>query len=198
MSWKLWCSVKAHEENGILGVIRKGIEKKILTKYTTTNTIICHSSARQPTYVLNTFSSYTLKIIWLSRKRTEKSKRDDQQSGGTSGREERKWTVLPQFGTEMTDGRYARVFKPWLECKGWYGPIICYFSWHKIQGMPKQTPRQQLQSKQKEELIPHGIYHTLTAIQCCGRKKPPTINTFNKQFAKLITENRRSSPRVIK
>lgn len=91
----MWCSVKAHEENGVLGVIRKGIEKKIQTKYTNTNTILCHNSAPQPTYVVHTFSSYILKTVWLSRKRREKSKKDGQQSGVTSGREERKWTVLP-------------------------------------------------------------------------------------------------------
>lgn len=51
-------------------------------------------------------------IIWQARKRTEKSKKDGQQCGVASGREERKWTVLLQFGKEMTDERYARVFKP--------------------------------------------------------------------------------------
>lgn len=112
MSSKLSCSVKAHQENDILGVIRKGIEKKIQAKYKNTNTILCCGSAPQPTCVVHTFSSYISKIMCLSRKRTEKSKKDGQQSGETSGREERKWTVLPQFGIELTDGRYAKVFKP--------------------------------------------------------------------------------------
>lgn len=57
-------------------------------KYTNTNTVLCHGSAAQPASAVHTFTSYISKIMWLSRKRTEKSKKDGQQSGVTPGRGE--------------------------------------------------------------------------------------------------------------